>query len=500
MGCFGFGGDGGLEGGAGDGGATAGLHPLFWRNTCVSYSFQSSPSKYLSLSDAKRIAAAAFDTWHSAACPGGNPSITAVPFPEVQCDSVPSTEHSNLIIFRDKGWPYDDSANAIGYTTLTVDLSTGEILGADTEINSAQWTIVAQPPAPANAYDFATIMTHEAGHFLGLAHTGDTSAVMYALYHPDTALQSDDIAGICSIYHPDGTHETSDGPVLAESCNPVPLAGFLAGSCGSFDAGTVNVDSIGSGPGASNNGLTSPCPPDPSGCTVAGRPSQSDARWLAGRLLAMAALAGIAVARRNRRRRAGALLALAIAAAASGGLGEKRAEASVSAAAVFDDLVHQSSAVAVVTVLDQTSEWEANRIVTYTGLRVDRLVAGQLPAQIRLRAHGGTVGHIGQIVEGQPTFAVGSTYLVFLRPHVDLATGAASDSFVVVDGAQGQFVVQAVGGKPARLSRAANVGSVIDPSAGPGAARLARDVLEGRAIDDAAAAIAAAFRGPSASH
>jgi hypothetical protein len=503
MGCYGFSGDGGAEGGSGaDGGVTPGLHPLFWRNTCVSYSFQTTPSKYLSLADAKRIASDAFGAWSAAACPGGPPSITAVPFPEVQCDSVPSTEHSNLIIFRDKGWPYDDSANAIGYTTLTVDLTTGEILGADTEINSAQWTIVAEPPAPANAYDFATIMTHEAGHFLGLAHTADTNAVMFAQYHPDTTLKDDDVAGICSIYHPDGTHETSQGPVLAQSCDPRPLSGFLSGSCGSFDAGTINLASVGSGAGAASGGFSSPCPPDPSGCAVAARPCPGGARWAAGGgLLVTALLVGVAAARRPRRRRgAGPVLAFAIASAAAGGLGEKSVKASVSAAAVFDDLVQQSSAVAVVTMLDQSSEWEGNRIVTYTGLRVDRLVAGALPARIRLRTHGGSVGHIGQLVEGQPTFAARSTYLVFLRPHVDPATNAASDAFVVVDGAQGQFVVSAPNGKPARLAAAGNLGAVVDPPGRPAGARLAREVLEGRGVEDAAAAIAAAFRRSGASH
>ena len=53
-----------------------------------------------------------------------------------------------------------------------------------------------RPPAPPSAYDFQTIMTHEAGHFLGLAHTGDATAVMYAKYHAGTALQPDDVAAI----------------------------------------------------------------------------------------------------------------------------------------------------------------------------------------------------------------------------------------------------------------------------------------------------------------
>jgi hypothetical protein len=485
-GCFGF----------ADGGVTSGLYPLFWRNACVSYSFQSAPSKYLTLDQAKMVASAAFGAWSSASCPGGPPSITATLFPDVACDAVPSTEHSNVIIFRDQSWPYDDSANAIGYTTLTVDLASGEILGADTEINSAQWTIVAEPPAPPvppGTYDFATIMTHEAGHFLGLAHTGDATAVMYAQYHPATSLQPDDVAAICSIYFPDGTHATSAGPYLADSCDPTPPAGFLAGSCGSFDAGTVNVYTVGSGPNPSTDGLGVACPGDDSGCSAAAgsRP------WGLGSAAAglVAAATVVRLWRRTRRKRVAAALGIALAASGASAVGEREAKATVSAAASFDDLVKDASAVAVVTPLEQRASWEGNRIVTQTRVRIDRLVAGALPAEAWVRTHGGSVGHIGQIVEGQPSFAVGQASLLFLRPHVDSATGAVASTFVVVASAQGQFPIAAAG-QPARLVRAPNVGAIVDApgkTVGTQRTQLASAVLEGRSLDDAACAIAAAF-------
>ena len=112
---------------------------------------------------------------------------------------------------RDTSWPYDDAANAIGYTTLTVRIGTGEILGADIEINTANYVVVPDPPAPPMAYDLASILTHEAGHFLGLAHSADDTAVMYAFYKPGSStLTNDDILGICSIYDPDGIRNTSD--------------------------------------------------------------------------------------------------------------------------------------------------------------------------------------------------------------------------------------------------------------------------------------------------
>jgi hypothetical protein len=118
-------------------GATGGL-PMFWPNQCVGYSLQRNASQQIALADAKRVASSAFATWTAAQCPsGGTPSISVFQYPDVDCDSTPSQEHNNVIMFRDTSWPHDDSSNAIGYTTITADLDTGEMLGADIEINTS---------------------------------------------------------------------------------------------------------------------------------------------------------------------------------------------------------------------------------------------------------------------------------------------------------------------------------------------------------------------------
>jgi matrixin len=55
----------------------------------------------------------------------------------------------------------------------------------------------------SNDYDLYTVMAHEFGHALGLDHSTDPNAVMYATYlGVDSALGADDIAGIQSIYGP----------------------------------------------------------------------------------------------------------------------------------------------------------------------------------------------------------------------------------------------------------------------------------------------------------
>jgi hypothetical protein len=257
----------------------AGLPPLFWRNSLVGYSVQRNASRQVSLNDITAAAAQAFAAWSNASCvDGGHPSVSAVALAPVDCSAVPSEEHNNPIIFRDNGWPYEnDSANTLGFTTLTVSKTTGEILGATIEINSSEYQLVAGGASTDGGYDLASVLTHEAGHFLGLAHSSDETAVMYAFYHPgSTALARDDIAGICSIYGADGLRNGSQ----PKGCdNATPRLGFLS-ECGSRDAGTpIACDGGGDdggegGPSEGSTGVTrdggEPCP-DTLSCGVSPR-------------------------------------------------------------------------------------------------------------------------------------------------------------------------------------------------------------------------------------
>lgn len=472
------------------------LVPLFWRNECVSYSLQQNASIQVSLSDARRVARQAFDTWTNASCgDAGGPSISELEYtPPVECDQVPSNEHNNPIIFRDNVWPYD-SANALGFTTLTVDLDTGEIFGAAIEINSSNEPIVANVSdagLPNGAYDLASILTHEAGHFLGLAHSTDTGAVMYAHYHAgQSTLTPDDVSGVCAVYPPDMTRNTQAGEVGATLCNATPPLGFLT-TCGSSDAGAFITAS---GPLVTGPANDAPCPDD-SGCTI-GRAATG-----AGAGLALYAIVGLGLlARRrvapSRSARAGGRCRSRVAGFgvvfALASFGGRAANASVAVTVRFEDLVQKASAVAVVTPTEQRGVWEGGRIVTYTHVRIDRRVAGSIADEVWIRALGGAVGKIGQIVEGQPTFEAGRAALIFTRPYADPASGVAAGSWSVIEAAQGEYPVVSGAGAEPRLSVAREVGALVPPAVSSRDVRFARDILADLTVEDAARTIATAW-------
>jgi hypothetical protein len=188
--------------------------PLAWAGgQRVAYSLSSAASSQISLADATRVAKLAFDQWNNAPCASGrtpnlqvydggpvSPEAAADDCGLVQCDpTIHDPQH--LIVFDDAGWPHNDPNNTLALTTVTYGVDSGEIFDADVEINSAQHSLSAQEPAPAGTFGLQAILTHEAGHFFGLAHATSQTPIMYAQYQQDAvSLTQDDIAGVCAIY------------------------------------------------------------------------------------------------------------------------------------------------------------------------------------------------------------------------------------------------------------------------------------------------------------
>jgi MYXO-CTERM domain-containing protein len=213
---------------------------LYWRGACVSYSINADGSTSVPFDTAKRIIDEAFATWTTTTCAdtGQAPGIAVSNAGTATCGEVrynPESANQNLIVFRDDGWPYSDPNNTLGLTTVTFNAETGEIYDADLEINASGRNLSTTDEVPANGFDLASVVTHEAGHFLGLAHATDSKATMFASYKPGTkALRSvtpDDVAGLCAIYPNATTRIVSPTAaqqevIAATPCDPTPRHGL----------------------------------------------------------------------------------------------------------------------------------------------------------------------------------------------------------------------------------------------------------------------------------
>jgi hypothetical protein len=134
----------------------------------------------------------------------------------------------------------------------------------------------------ANEVDLDSLLTHEVGHALGLAHSLDTEATMIAGYTKGSiglrSLGDDDIAGICSAYPP--------GRSAGSSCDP--RHGFSP-LCGA-DQAAPPPDTSGDDGSA----------PESKGCGIA-----HPARRRGGGALALLAPGAWLLLRRRGRKRAG---------------------------------------------------------------------------------------------------------------------------------------------------------------------------------------------------
>ena len=212
--------------------------PIAWPTSCLTFAMHYGASKKIDLATATGVVEKAFAAWTDAGCPDGGraPSIKVDHhFGEVACNlrEYNRTDgNANIILFHDDTWPYDRVA--LGLTTVTY--KAGLIVDADMEINATQ-PLSIEDPVPPTRYDLQSIVTHEAGHFLGLAHSNDLEATMRQDYASGAdsfrTLAPDDMEGICAVYPPG----------QAAQCNSTPDQGFST-VCGIFPSGGGGMCSL----------------------------------------------------------------------------------------------------------------------------------------------------------------------------------------------------------------------------------------------------------------
>jgi hypothetical protein len=196
--------------------------PLVWPTSCTQIWVNDRPSAQFGVERLEAVVRDAFATWSSVTCPVdpvtcsgaeiGRPSLEVTVGGRTTCGAqyLAGRDNANVAVAYDRDWPHPDADTTLALTTVSYRTSTGEILDADLEINAdpSRFRIATGDPRP-DEYDLVSIVVHEAGHFLGLAHTqpSNADATMVATYEPGTTsmrdLAADDVCGICAAAPPD---------------------------------------------------------------------------------------------------------------------------------------------------------------------------------------------------------------------------------------------------------------------------------------------------------
>lgn len=244
--------------------------PLAWREPCVGWTLHPRGTEDLPREQVQAVIASSFARWTELDCGGGPVGfrVEERALPGLICDYVDfdrGRPDANVILFAEDWSERRNDPRAFALTTTWFDVPTGEILGADMELNDERraWTVCPDEGCRDGRVDLENVVVHEVGHFFGLAHSpDDADATMWACAEAgDTNkrdLEADDAAGWCAIYE----------GALEETCSPppggeVPLrCSFVGDSCAErVPTACGYCEDLGSGPVC-----TLPCGADPGVC------------------------------------------------------------------------------------------------------------------------------------------------------------------------------------------------------------------------------------------
>jgi hypothetical protein len=188
--------------------------PLRWRTQPIVYRFARGGSKKLSEPATRKAIRSAFDAWSNVECTQGRTSLRFQEGPDIE------EKEEFGILFRDEAWPHGTADDALAVTSQAYVKSNGFIATAGIEINTAENEFSVDDTGHTNKIDLEAVITHEVGHYIGLAHSDDPESIMAAAYcqsqdrcgqdvEAARALSEDDRNAVCAIYGPQGEADTS---------------------------------------------------------------------------------------------------------------------------------------------------------------------------------------------------------------------------------------------------------------------------------------------------
>lgn len=186
---------------------------IHWNQRDIEWAIRAPGAQSIAAESTVELIQSAFNAWQAPRCSDLTFQYKGIVDPTTEPRDV------SQVIFVQQDWVGGGrSAAAVALTTMTYGVTDGVIRFGIIEVNEEIWRFAdaLAGQCPADAYDLAAVVTHEVGHFIGLAHTNvagedgpDRFPTMTAMVGPCDAtfrtLETDDIEGLCYIYPESGT-------------------------------------------------------------------------------------------------------------------------------------------------------------------------------------------------------------------------------------------------------------------------------------------------------
>ncbi|HEX4638952.1 MAG TPA: matrixin family metalloprotease [Chthoniobacterales bacterium] len=180
----------------------------------------------LSMGNAGRTLSDGNTSWNAAVAPAldnWNAVVARMQFGKVMNSTaaVSQGDRVNSMAFASTFFGQSFGSNTLAITGYWMSGST--ITEADILFNSSQSWDSYRGPLRSGVYDVQRVALHESGHALGMAHSSQSSAIMYAYINNSYQLTADDISGAQSMYGAaTGSPTPTPTPIATATPTPTP--------------------------------------------------------------------------------------------------------------------------------------------------------------------------------------------------------------------------------------------------------------------------------------